>query len=518
MRKNGFLSLVGNFAKDKDGNVAIFLTLTLPVIIGMIGLVLDGGALIHLNSDLQELADAAAIAGAAELDGASDAIDRATDKAEHLLNNDPHWSNVARSGVQITTPTFYSKLSVDPVTKKPTDTPTTNPAQARFIKVTTVTRERAVSFLAAVGAAANAQTSASAVAGSITIACNVQPLMLCNPYEANNPPSDFNATPGQLFHFKQKGNTGGFSPGDFGLLDPPGVNSAGAKTIRNLLSKQSPNFCYVNEVSPRPGQIAGDVADAINVRFDLTPNGNTTGLDQTPAPNVIKGIMTDPSKPLDACKSSKYDMDQWPSPPSPASTIPPNVLPNGTPNTAQLPLATDMTPTPPVSILDIGNTMDSVAANAYWNYHHGANWPAVGGTPITRFQAYCQERGLGNDCQGSNSPQTWDANSEPNAPQCSPASAGDYKRRLISVAVINCLAQEVQGNQATNVRSNEYAVFFLTSPSPTSQPGALNNYLGSATNGDILAEFVETITPAGCAANPTNPFCNGLHQVVQLYR
>jgi Flp pilus assembly protein TadG len=506
MRENFKLPRWRKLANDEDGSIALFLAIALPVTMGMIGLVLDGGAYFHLNSDMQELADAAAIAGAAELDGASDAITRATDRAEHLLSNDPHWSNVARSGVQITNPTFYSEL--DPVNG---DTPATGAADARYIKVTTVIRERTISFLSAVGLTANAQTSASAVAGSTTIACNVQPLMLCNPYE----PSDFHATPGQLFHFKQKGNTGGFSPGDFGLLDPPGVNSSGAKTIRNLLSKQSPNFCYVNEVSPRPGQIAGDVADAINVRFDLIPNGNTNGLDQTPAPNVIKGIMTDPSNPLDACKNSKYDKDQWPSPPSPASTIPPNVLPNGTPNTAQPPLATDMTPTPPVSILDIGNTMDSVAANAYWNYHHGANWPTVGGTPITRFQAYCQE--LGNDCQGS-TPPTWAANSEPKAPQCSPASAGDYKRRLISVAVINCQVQQVQGNQATNVRSNEYAVFFLTSPSPTSQPGPLNNYLGSATNGDILAEFVETITPAGCAANPTNPFCNGLHQVVELYR
>jgi Flp pilus assembly protein TadG len=504
MRKTfSFLSLLGKLAKDKDGNIAIFLTLALPVIIGMIGLVLDGGAALNLNSDLQKLADAAAIAGAAELDGASDAITRATDRAENLLSNDPHWSDVASSGVQITTPTFYSAL--DPVNG---DTVTTNAGAAKYIGVTTVTRERTISFLSALGATGNAQTSASAIAGSISVACKVQPLMLCNPYEGT---SDFHATAGQLFHFKQKGSTGGFSPGDFGLLDPPGVNSSGAKTIRNLLSQQSPNSCYVNEVSPRPGQAAGDVADGINVRFDLTPNGNTSGLDQTPAPNVIKGIMTDPSRPGDACKNNKYQNDSWPSAPSPPSTT-------STSNTAQLPLATDMTPTPAVSILSIGSTMDSTAADAYWNYHHGANWPTIGGTRITRFQAYCQERGLGNDCQGSNSPPTWNANTEPNAPQCTSASAGDYKRRLISVAVVNCQSQGVQGNQNTNVRSNSYAVFFLTGPSPTSQPGPLNNYLGSGTNGDIMAEFVEMITPAGCAANPTNAYCSGLHQVVQLYR
>jgi Flp pilus assembly protein TadG len=495
MRRNSRRPRIRKLAKDQEGSVALFLAITLPVTIGMIGLVLDGGAFFHLNTDLQELADAAAIAGAAELDGASDSITRATDRAEHLLSNDPHWSNVARSGVQITTPTFYSEL--DPVNG---DTVTDVPGEARYIKVTTVSRQRTVSFLSAVGATANAETSASAVAGSTTIACNVQPLMLCNPYEANDPPSDFTATPGQLFHFKQKGSTGGFSPGDFGLLDPPGVNSSGAKTIRNLLSKQTPNFCYVNEVSPRPGQVAGDVADGINVRFDLTPNGNTSGLDQTPAPNVIKGIKPDGSNNLCKFNGGGYISDGNPSPA----------------NGYMLPSATSWTTT---GILSIGSPIYPTGAATYWGYHHGVSWP--GGT-TTRYQAYCQELGLGNNCRGSNSaPSFDDVNNESHVPQCAPASvrnSGTYKRRLISVAVVNCMAQGVQGNQATNVRSNKYAVFFLTSPSPTSQPGVLNNYLGSATNGDIMAEFVEMITPAGCASNPTNPFCSGLHQVVQLYR
>jgi len=90
------------------------------LMIGMFALVLDGGAFFHLNTDLQELADASALAGAAELDGANDAITRATDRAQNLLSNDPHWSNVARSGVQITTPTFYSSLNPDTATTDPT--------------------------------------------------------------------------------------------------------------------------------------------------------------------------------------------------------------------------------------------------------------------------------------------------------------------------------------------------------------------------------------------------------------
>src|SRR6266516_3759645 len=121
------VSFLGKLGRDESGHILLYFTIMLPVIIGMIGLVLDGGRFFHLNTDLQELADASALAGAAELNGASDSIDRATDRARNLLSNDPHWSNVARSGVQITTPTFYSSLNPDTVT--------TVSALANFIKV-----------------------------------------------------------------------------------------------------------------------------------------------------------------------------------------------------------------------------------------------------------------------------------------------------------------------------------------------------------------------------------------------
>src|SRR5262245_38966889 len=259
MRKSSRFFLLGKLAKDDDGSILIWFTLVILAMMGMIGLALEGSAYYHLNSDLQELADASAIAGVAELDGAGDAITRATDKAETLLSNDPHWSNVARSGLQITTPTFYSAL--DPVNG---DTPTTDPAQAKFIKVTTVTREFAPSFLHAVGATANAQTSTSAVAGSSYVACNVQPLMVCNPWEEAANPADRifanHVTAGMMFQLLNEGGND-LAPGDFGLLDPAGQSHSSSNDIRNLLSQNNPGFCYVNNVSPRTGQVTNKVLD-----------------------------------------------------------------------------------------------------------------------------------------------------------------------------------------------------------------------------------------------------------------
>jgi Flp pilus assembly protein TadG len=455
-QKFGLLSLIGKLAKDETGSVVIWFTLVLLVIMGMIGLALDGGAYFHLNSDLHELADAAAIAGAAELDGASDAITRATDRAENLLSNDPHWSNIARSGLQITTPTFYSSLNPDTVT--------TDAARARFIKVDTVTREVAPSFLAAVGATANAQTSASAVAGSSYVACNVQPLMVCNPWEQAADPNFANhVTPGTMLRLMEEGGNS-FAPGDFGLLDPAGQSHSSANEIRNLLSQTQPNSCYVNNISPRTGQVTNKVLDGINVRFNMPPStGGTGGQDQTSAPNVIKGT-TNTQAP--SCPKNQWNPD----PPDPSKALPLDQSMN------------------PVGSMQVGNgTMDAGAKNAYWSSHHGVGttWPAG---VTTRYAAYLLEQGIGGTAPA------WAPGSEPHAPYCTPTTTGNSDRRIISAAVVNCIANNVQGNTNTNLLSAMYVDFFVTKPADNT----------------IYLEFVRVMTPQNAGTQ--------LHHVVQLYR
>jgi Flp pilus assembly protein TadG len=452
-KKFGLLSSLGKLTKDEEGSVIIWFTVVLVVIMGMIGLALDGGAYFHLNSDLQELADAAAVAGAAELNGASDAITRATDKAQTLLSNDPHWSNVARSGLQITTPTFYSSLNPDTVT--------TVAAQARFIKIDTVTREVAPSFLAAVGATAHAQTSASAIAGSSYVACNVQPLMICNPWEQAADPNFINhVSAGTMLRLMQEGGNS-FAPGDFGLLDPAGQSHSSANQIRNLLSQTQPNSCYVNNISPRTGQVTNKVLDGINVRFNRPPStGNTSGLDQTPAPNVIKG-WTNSNTP--SCPNNKW-----------AQSNPDQALP----------LDSTMTS---VGSMQVGNgTMTTAAKNFYWSSHHGVGttWPAG---VTTRYAAYRLEQGIGGTAP------SWVG--EPHAPNCTPTTpVGNSDRRIISAAVVNCLANNVQGNTNTNLLSATYVDLFVTK-------------LADST---IYLEFVRAMTPQSDATK--------LHHVVQLYR
>ena len=65
------------FARDRRGIVLLYVAVMLPVLIGLASLAVDAARLFILQGSLQRAADALALAGAAELDGRSDAFLRA---------------------------------------------------------------------------------------------------------------------------------------------------------------------------------------------------------------------------------------------------------------------------------------------------------------------------------------------------------------------------------------------------------------------------------------------------------
>jgi Flp pilus assembly protein TadG len=483
--------------KDENGSIWIQAILVIVVIFGFTGLAIDAARYYMLNSDLQDIADAAALAGAKELNGAAGAINRATNAAQTYFNGhacpysngSPSTGNCARwwdtAGAAYASVNVYEKLSDIPGSPLDPADPAAD-AKASFIKVTTGSWSVVPTFLSAIGVTASQPTAAAATAGSTIVACNVQPLMLCNP----NEPNAFNPAVGTLYGFTQQGGGGGFSPGDFSLLDPGGSTNSGATAIRNLLSQQSPNFCYVNSVSPRPGQAASSVADGINVRFDMQPSGNNQldGLDQTPAPIVLKGIIP---------KVTGNEACNWT-----------GGLPTQPPSYAAMPGDTDTALNSNGHMWE-GHTMDvgtpsspgvtPSGANGYWTYHYGTNLPSG---ITTRSQMYCRERGLALDCltnptdpPTAGQPAPTNIGDEKPAPFCSPNSPGSDRRRVISVAIVNCQDENAHGNNPPRVRSNTYAEFFLTKP------------VGS--DGVIWAEFLRLMTPQSEGSD--------LHQVIRLY-
>src|SRR5262249_38097735 len=131
-----------------------------------------------------------------------------------------------------------------------------------------------------------------------------------------------------------------------------------------------------------------------------------------------------------------------------------------------------------------GATMTTADMNAYWQQHHGTDWPAG---ITTRYAAYQLEQGIGGAAPA------WQG--EQNAPYCTPTTpVGPSTRRVISVAIVNCLANNVQGNTNTSLLGTQYADFFVTKPADST----------------IYLEFVRFLTPT------TNG--SQLHHVVQLDR
>ena len=446
-------SCLRELRRDEEGSILVLATLVIITSMGMIGLVLDGTRYFSLNNELQDLADAAAIAGAKELDTKADAITRATDQATNLLSNSPHWAQVGSSGLQIASVTFAGPSSPDVAT--------TDPKWARFIRVTTVSRGVIPTFVRAVGATNNNMTTATAVAQSTTVACKTQPMMLCNPLETPTTQPNFTATPGQMFHLKPKGaGSTTFAPGDFGLVDPPGYTSSGANAIRDLLSEQSPSVCYANEVNPRTGHATNKVQEGINIRFDHLPNGSASGMDKTPAPNVI-----------DAWKPEQPNCNKMVE------------IAGG----VKLPRDPVLTPSGGV---DIGNGPALADMDAYWQHHYAAAFPAdLRVAPVSRYSAYLRELGL------NGTKPTKVAGTEPAGPQCSTdVPVGDYKRRIISVSVVDCLYWNVHGNAVNHIWGDKYVNFFITEPSP---------------DGSVFVEFIE-VRPLGPGS--------GLHRIIQLVR
>src|SRR5882724_5937641 len=110
-------SLIGAIApriralwSDTSGVILPYVTLMLVVIIGMAALALDGARYMSLQTQLQNAADALAIAGAAELDRLPDAEERALRAIQNLVSNSSLFGSDARKNVQIEKVRFLSQI------------------------------------------------------------------------------------------------------------------------------------------------------------------------------------------------------------------------------------------------------------------------------------------------------------------------------------------------------------------------------------------------------------------------
>jgi Flp pilus assembly protein TadG len=482
------------------------------VMIGFGALVVDLGRLFTVQTELQHAADAAALAGAVELDGTATAITRAQLAATSALAI-ANRQTFGSGGSDITfNPNtdirFLSSLPAtdnDPVTAANV---TIDPTNAFYIEVTAAARQ--VDYLLAPVLAArvggdgvgptSGQVSAVAVAGINQVVCDFPPLMICNPAEILSVGAPFSSIDGTLIQLKAKGGSGQWEPGNFGLLDSPTAGQ-GTPAVMENIATASPKGCFNTTVDLRTGAASNPIAKAFNVRFDMYENPGFGGSSKNqskykPAPNVIKGKY----------KSGGSYVDYPPGSPAAGAPMPRDACFLTDTCAADNPTWAHPRFQPPLTDGD-------------WSGYMETNHP---GTPIasvkvdidtnadgvvTRTEMYEWENATAvpvGDTDGDGDIDAADAATSSSATgengkamEYGGAEPADVKRRLMNVAVINCIADGPMNGNTNDVPVVAFAKMFL---SHAAEDGS---------DQTIYAEMVGTLQPG---------IDDELHDIVQLYR
>lgn len=262
--------------KRQRGAVAVVVGIAIFVLVGMIGLALDLGQMFVNKTELQNAADACALAAARELDGTSDGFDRG-DAVGRLVGRENlvgfQKTQVALDGDDIT----YSNQLDSGFSNKP-------PLDAKFAKCEVERNDIRMWFMGVRGFDDQiVRAHAVATLAPSQTSCAI-PIGMC--MESETAPT-FGLVKGQWYggKFKQDPSdpsgatyTGSFDWIDFtvpGGFDPEddlcssGGGGGGANELRCLLS--GPGQCQlppVNTLVGQQGQI-GSAAEAWNTRFGL---------------------------------------------------------------------------------------------------------------------------------------------------------------------------------------------------------------------------------------------------------
>ncbi len=510
------------FAADERGAVLPFWGVSLTVLLGLVAMSFDLGRIAVTQTDLQSFADNVALAAAGELDGQPDAITRATSAAAAMIADSQTYGDggTALAGAQDYALLFLSDLpaeDVDPVTAV-----TTDPAEALFAHVDVTQKTVPLTFGAAFAALSgndpiDSTVGATAIAGFTAYACDITPLMMCLPsgWSAD-------AKVGQMIELRSGGSgSGTWLPGAFGFLDPskflideegPCEGETGGNLDRCLLGAAGPiTQCFSQRgVDIEPGQKTGNYEAALNTRFDIynsSMNGKKNDPRFAPAPNVIKGIVPNGGG---QCIGNNEALS---------------------PNTIGLPRDTCFGDG--AGVPNTCNALNGGAGLRFgtgdWDRHayFSTNYAPFDGTvpaPIqtwlsanaanpatpTRFEIYRAEIAVTGDIlTGDTSGNGSDGSpiAESGRPICNVQTNPevDYKRRVVSVAAIDCTAEGVSGAK-TGVPYKEIVSMFLTEPA--SNDGSGNSFT-------IWAEVIGSASgPGAGGSDAAGIFRDG----VQLYR
>ena len=247
------LRWLAKLQKDESAAVAATVALSLFGLIAVGGIAFDYARMATLDTELQNAADQAALAGVTQLDGSSNAITNAISAARTLVTNKTLLSNDS-VGAAIDIPAVSITFFTD------TGAVTTDPTLAARINVSVAPRKVFYALTPIVGALQSGPMNASALAGLQTSICNVPPLYMA-----------FDANGGQISMLTPGTGVlmlGAESASHFGYLD------TGSSKIKEAMAwdDQEGRCQGGGSVSVRTGVVAA-IKKGFNTRF-ATGNGS----------------------------------------------------------------------------------------------------------------------------------------------------------------------------------------------------------------------------------------------------
>ncbi len=520
--------------RNNDGAVAPTIALSLVGLIAVGGVAFDYSRMASMDTELQNAADQAALAAAAQLDGGAGACSRAANAARSMLVNRTYMANDgASSGTQVNIPLETACDATGQVRFWQNITKTTaatTDANAKFVEITADSRTANYALTPIAAIFSSGGISATAFAGLDSAICKVPPLMLCNPNEGSDPSFTIANYIGKGVRLVANDGGGIYGPGNFGFLDVGAGN--GATTLRQELGGISiPGDCVSGSgVATETGSII-TVRDALNTRFGIYDGGSlnqpcgNTGAGCPPSANIRKDLVLDGS----GDSLSKLGIvtggggNGWREAPNPYPGSA-NITSTGTNyhslSDAEIGLIAPMGypedkchafKTDGTGACSGGRIGDGAWDRYAYFKSNGANSYApafadtaamntflsatFGTTTPTRYQVYQWEMSNAASRLQSEPSGSYSAVSRPSLLAGEPGgvtpSSTQIDRRMLAVAVVNCTAEGV-GGHTTDVEVKKFIDIFLVQPSLARSNGVRTE------NGDIYVEIV------GETANATN--------------
>jgi Flp pilus assembly protein TadG len=260
------------------GSVLAIATLGMLALLLAVGLGVDISRLYLAKSELQNAADAAALAGASTLNGSSSGITKAADRAEQTMNN----YQFNKTGVVIPRTNILFAVNLDGPYMSEGDA-AASAKNIRFVRVATPDSPIGITFTGSVlGDKRNlAATATAGLSVPINVFCNWIPLSVID--------YDIPMMPGNVYTIRSApGNK--VSPGNYQIL---AVSGRGGKDVREGLASGVDECAEAGatyDVDTKPGVSSGPVRQGINTRFDDYSGGQVNPTDEPPDTNVKDNI------------------------------------------------------------------------------------------------------------------------------------------------------------------------------------------------------------------------------------